>query len=171
MKKKGLQKQQEKKIDILIDAWYKQLELHNKIYDALNKKIMWFFTLTWWIQWYLFVNVISTSGFLQNSYLLILILIFIIWIMILWIHLYLLQLKTFKTGPDITKQKKFLETKTTVYNLKHHTLWCLEKSYENNNKVINEIWEKFKLTLWALLLYLVLIVIYFIINILFHYYN
>ena len=57
---------QEDKLNLLIESWYKSLELHNKIYDALNKKIMWFFTLISATEWYLFINFFITKDFLNH---------------------------------------------------------------------------------------------------------
>lgn len=155
----------ELKLNVLIDAWYRQLDLHNKIYNSLNTKLMWFFAFVSTIQWYLLVNFFLSKRFLEYNVVVIslFVIVITIWLLILGYYIYLLRLRTFYTGPDILRQTKtFWSNEKDVFWLKFDTLWTLNDSYKRNSDTISSIWIWFKRILYSLFIYFILIIIYFL---------
>lgn len=158
-------KEQELKLDLLIDSWYKQLELHNKIFDTIDKKVMWFFTFVSAIEWYLIINYFISKNLnwlITKDFILIMVL--IIGVIILWIQIYILRWKKFCTWPNIYKQTKdFWQNEKTFYNLKKDTLSTLNDSYNENDKIILLKSRYFRYSVNLLIFYFVLIILYFLI--------
>lgn len=166
-KKNKLEKQQELKMDFLINSWYKQLELHNKIFDEIDKKVMWFLTFISAIEWYLlsnyFINKNLNIFFTKNFIFLV---ILIVWLFILWIQIFILKWKKFSTWPNIYKQTiEFWLDWKTFYSLKDDTLRTLNQSYNENDKIISYKAKCFRISINLLILYFILIFFYFLIPI------
>lgn len=157
--------EKELKIDYLIENWYKELEIHRQIFNTIDQKVMWFFTFISAIQWYLIVNYLlnkSLNFFETKNFILILVL--IIWFIILWIQIYILRWKRFSTWPNVLIQtNNFKDKSKTLLSLKSDTLWTLNQSSDDNNKVI---WNKskyFKYSMNLLIIYFVFVMLYFLI--------
>ncbi|MDD2565211.1 MAG: hypothetical protein PHZ26_01385 [Candidatus Gracilibacteria bacterium] len=166
-KKNKLEKQQELKMDFLINSGYKQLELHNKIFDEIDKKVMWFLTFISAIEGYLlsnyFINKNLNIFFTKNFIFLV---ILIVGLFILGIQIFILKGKKFSTGPNIYKQTiEFWLDGKTFYSLKDDTLRTLNQSYNENDKIISYKAKCFRISINLLILYFILIFFYFLIPI------
>lgn len=157
--------EREQKIDYLISNWFKELDIHKQIFNQIDQKVMWFFTFISAVQWYLIVNYFinkSLNVFISKD--LILIEVLMIWFIILWFQVFILRGKKFSTWPNVlTQTNSFKDDSKTLLNLKSSTLWTLNQSSNENNKVI---WDKskiFRYSMNLLIIYFIFIIIYFLI--------
>lgn len=165
MKAQKLIKAKNEKIDFLIENWFKQLDLHNKIFDEIDKKVMWFFTFISAIEWYLIINYFIKKNidfFITKDF--ILILLILVWFIILWLQIYILKWKRFSTWPNIEKQtKEFRNEWKSFFDLKFDTLSTLNQSYAENDKIISKKSLIFRYSINLLIVYFLLIILYFLI--------
>lgn len=166
---KELCEKNETRYDIFIEEWRFQLELQKKLFDTLDGKTQWLFTvvagsLGYFITTELYKIIPNFNICLSSHFLFLVDIIF--GFIILWISVHILNPKQFHTWPHIWKQKDSLSPdKASIAELKSHSTSAYIESYKQNYSIIENKGRLFRISVYLTYVYFIFITIYFLISI------